>query len=381
MALSCAGCGSSLTTIRKATVEIDVCPSCRGVWFDRDEIRPVLVALAADDQLKPDDFHGGPRSVIPPMKIPQRGRRCPRDHSVLLTFNYGYDSNVFLDRCPVCMGIFADDQQLVRLASYVKGNPAQQFLGQLIADTMGGLEAEDSLDAVGSWEGAVGLGASLVTRAWPLGFVAVMDDEPRERFPFITVGLIVMNVVIFALTFFDVLDWRSLALVPEHVTTGTGTFGLLTAVFVHGGVLHIVFNMLYLWIFGDNVEDRFGRTVFLPFYLACGLVASLTQVISDPSSAVPVVGSSGAVAGMLGAYLLLCPRSRVQALFLSRFIEIPAAYFIMGWFVIQLAMALFFPGESDIAWYAHLGGFAAGVLGALGLIQYEAYRRSPQNAG
>ena len=154
------------------------------------------------------------------------------------------------------------------------------------------------------------------------------------------------------------------ALLPNMIT-------MFVSMFLHGGWLHLGGNMLYLWIFGDNVEDRLGHGRFLFFYLGCGLVAALTQVALSPDSTVPTVGASGAIAGVLGAYLISFPRSRVMT-FIPLFIfpwivEIPAVAYLIIWFAMQLLSGLVSLGQTEaamggIAWWAHIGGFVAGLL-------------------
>jgi membrane associated rhomboid family serine protease len=145
---------------------------------------------------------------------------------------------------------------------------------------------------------------------------------------------------------------------------------IFTSMFLHGNWLHIGSNMLYLWIFGNNIEDTLGRVRFHPFYFTCGAAAGIAQVLSDPSSSVPMVGASGAVAGILGAYLILFPRARILTLvpvFIIFFtIQVPA-YFIIGyWALIQFVNAYWLGGgemgRGGVAYYAHLGGFAAGIV-------------------
>lgn len=145
---------------------------------------------------------------------------------------------------------------------------------------------------------------------------------------------------------------------------------LLTSMFLHGNLLHVGSNMLYLWIFGNNIEDALGRLRFIFFYFVCGTVAALAQVLSAPSSSVPMVGASGAVAGVMGAYILLFPRARVLTLvpifFFFTFIEIPAFIIIGYWALIQFLNASWFGGgeltRGGVAYFAHIGGFVAGVV-------------------
>jgi membrane associated rhomboid family serine protease len=144
---------------------------------------------------------------------------------------------------------------------------------------------------------------------------------------------------------------------------------LLASIFMHGGWVHIVGNMLFLWIFGNNVEDRMGRLRYALFYLVCGVLAALTQLATDPSSGVPNIGASGAIAGVLGAYLLLYPRARVlTAITLVIFfaiVEVPAVLLLGAWFLLQVlggSAGLVDNGQGGVAYFAHVGGFAAGLL-------------------
>jgi membrane associated rhomboid family serine protease len=142
---------------------------------------------------------------------------------------------------------------------------------------------------------------------------------------------------------------------------------IFTSMFLHGGIPHIAGNMLYLWIFGNNVEDDTGRLRFILFYLLCGTVAAMTHALVNKSSIIPMIGASGAVSGVLGAYVLLYPRARVVTLmffgFYLRTVEIPALFVLGFWFVIQFLSALSSSSSGGgIAWYAHIGGFVAGVM-------------------
>ncbi len=141
---------------------------------------------------------------------------------------------------------------------------------------------------------------------------------------------------------------------------------LITSMFLHGGLLHVLGNMLYLWVFGDNVEHAMGPVRFLLFYLLCGSVAGLAQLALSPNSAVPLIGASGAIAGVLGAYLMLFPRSRILTVlpifFFIRLVSIPAVIVLGIWFVLQvLNSAISLGAGSGVAWFAHIGGFAAGA--------------------
>ncbi len=157
---------------------------------------------------------------------------------------------------------------------------------------------------------------------------------------------------------------------PVRVDFWNGLFPFLTSMFLHGGIAHILGNMWFLWIFGDNVEDRFGRFRYLIFYLAAGILASLAQVIVDPGSPLPTIGASGAISGVRGAYMVSYPRARVLSLvpigiIIPLFFEIPAVVFLVLWFAIQLVSGLLSSsGEGGVAFWAHVGGFVVGIAAA-----------------
>lgn len=199
----------------------------------------------------------------------------------------------------------------------------------------------------------------------------IRDHNPSRTRPVVVLALILANVAIFLLTL--PLDetaarlWTELALYPAAVMRGDLLWGLLTHMFLHAGLLHLGGNMLFLWIFGDNLEDQFGRLGFLLFYLACGLAAAGAQIAAQPDAGVPMVGASGAIAGVMGGYLLLFPRARVDVLVivvvLVRVVTLPAWLMLGVWFVLQLVAGYAAMGAgAGVAYWAHAGGFAAGVV-------------------
>ncbi len=206
------------------------------------------------------------------------------------------------------------------------------------------------------------------------------DNIPTSRFPLVTVGLIAINVIIFIIIYIFGFGGKELFLrygfVPYNVITAGGWsgegpliagFSILSSQFLHGGLFHIAGNMLFLWIFGNNIEDRMGRMRFIAFYLLCGVVGGIAQIIPDPRSLVPVIGASGAVAGVMGAYLLEFPRARVLTLiwilFFIRLIWLPAFLIILYWIALQVFFQLSSGGQNGgIAYMAHIGGFAAGLV-------------------
>jgi membrane associated rhomboid family serine protease len=154
---------------------------------------------------------------------------------------------------------------------------------------------------------------------------------------------------------------------PPELAVVPPTMTLLTSMFLHGGWMHLIGNMLYLWIFGDNVEDAMGHVKFVLFYVLCGVAAAFTQALPDPHSPIPMLGASGAISGVLGAYLLLYPHARVLVLvplgFFSRVMHLPAGIVLSLWFVLQFLSNVFAKGGGGgVAFRAHIGGFVAGLL-------------------
>jgi len=194
------------------------------------------------------------------------------------------------------------------------------------------------------------------------------DENPIRRRPVLTYTLITMNVAIFVGTLITgTLDQVNLefGMKPKEVLAGQNLHTLFTSMFLHGGIPHILFNMWYLWIFGDNIEDVLGRRKFILFYLGAGLAASFAHAFSDPTSTIPTIGASGAIAGVLGAYMLLYPWARVYTIVFFILAMIPAAVLIGFWFVLQVisASVLWVAGTTTgVAYWAHIGGFLAGML-------------------
>lgn len=197
----------------------------------------------------------------------------------------------------------------------------------------------------------------------------IRDHNPSLRTPYIRNFLIILNIIMFALTepwlggYVDL--WERLALYPAAITHGQWLWGLVTHMFLHAGIMHIAGNMLFLWVFGDNLEDQMGHIGFLLFYLACGLAAAAGQIAADPGTVIPMVGASGAIAGVMGGYLLLFPRARVDVIaiiivFFKRF-TIPAWVLLMVWFGLQLVSSVAMR-DDGVAYIAHAAGFVAGIV-------------------
>ncbi len=198
------------------------------------------------------------------------------------------------------------------------------------------------------------------------------DSEQRLTTPFVTVGLIVVNLLAFLyeLSLGD-FELHHFLMVWGTVPNDFQFFSLLSSMFLHGGWMHVLGNVWFLWVFGDNVEDVLGSRQYLLFYLLCGLAGGLAHVFFNSESAVPAIGASGAISGVMGAYLIRFPRARVHTLLFffvfATTIDVPAVLMIGYWFVVQLfsgfgQLAQASPQGGGTAWFAHIGGFVAGMV-------------------
>lgn len=217
--------------------------------------------------------------------------------------------------------------------------------------------------------------------------IPIKDDNPRHHFPFITLLILLANVAVqiyqwtlggdgaqafiyrFGAIPWEIIHFRELHDLPIAYQSGfPNMVTLMTSLFIHGGFFHLAGNMLYLWIFGDNVESIMGHFRFLIFYICCGLIATVTHIIIDPSADIPMVGASGAISGVLAAYLVRFPGARVHILiiffFFIRVIKVSALFVLGFWFIVQILNGFGTLGTSSggVAWFAHIGGFVAGLV-------------------
>jgi hypothetical protein len=226
--------------------------------------------------------------------------------------------------------------------------------------------------------------------------IPIRDRNPSGTFPYVTIGIIIVNILIFLYELslgsglgefimkFGVVPLKVsyYSQVPDLTFINT-FFPFISSMFLHGGFVHLIGNMWFLWIFGDNIEDKLGHFKFIAFYFLCGIIASSVHVFFNSQSNVPCVGASGAIAGVLGAYMVTFPRARVVTIVplfvFIQVMELPAMVVLGFWFVIQ-----FFNGAASItasasgagvAWWAHIGGFAAGVI-ILYIIRIFSVRKS-----
>ncbi len=206
-------------------------------------------------------------------------------------------------------------------------------------------------------------------------FVPIRGEKRAARFPVVSLFLLLLNGAVFL---YELLQGPAAlrllvlryGLIPYEVTHGVDLEPLLpvsvyvtlfSSIFLHGNAFHLASNMLYLWVFGKNVEDEVGRGRFAVFFVLCGLAAALVHVASDPASQRPTIGASGAVSGLLGAYLLLYPRARVLVFMVFGLVRMPAVVLLVVWVIVQV-LNVSLGSDESVAWIAHIGGFIAGLL-------------------
>ena len=228
------------------------------------------------------------------------------------------------------------------------------------------------------------------------------DNIPSKSFPFVNIGLIVINTVffIYVLSYGQEFDQviftlgfipaRFLSRFSDNFITPEGILPVFSSMFLHANLIHLLSNMWMLWIFGDNVEDCMGHGRYLLFFLLCGVAAVFAQAVSNPQSAIPMVGASGAISGVLGAYFLTYPKARILTLvpivILFYIVELPAYFFLGFWFVLQFIQGSLHALNAQsmisggVAWWAHVGGFVAGVL-LLYVFRCKDWRREAVSAG
>jgi membrane associated rhomboid family serine protease len=211
--------------------------------------------------------------------------------------------------------------------------------------------------------------------------IPLRDTIPTRTFPGMTIALIAANVLVFLhqaslgqraagafVAAFGAVPAQITGAAPHAAPLLAPPLTLLTSMFLHGGFAHLLGNMVFLWIFGNNVEDATGHLRFVLFYILCGVAAALSHVLTNPASTVPMVGASGAISGVLGGYFLLYPHARIVTLvflgFFAQTVQIPAFFFLGLWFLMQILPAVLSIGSAGggVAWFAHVGGFVAGMV-------------------
>jgi membrane associated rhomboid family serine protease len=321
------------------------------------------------------------KKVISTYRIAEPLKSCPRCQQEMKIINYAYDSNIILDRCPACDGIWTEEGEIEKVAVYRKGNPELDVLCHAILEEKKELDRWKTFDETGQ-----PLKTSAVLRIFlPKIFLPLGDDLATNIFPKATFALIIANLMIFLCQWLFVqettLYFQTFGLVPSAIVSGKGILTLLSSMFLHKGLFHLLGNMLFLWVFADNVEEAFGHTRFLALYLVFGFSASFLHILTNMHSNIPSIGASGAVAGVMGAYFALYPHAKIKTLLIHQVVEVPAYLYLGGWIVMQVFSGMVLYSQkvhSTIGFFAHMGGFASGLILA-GLFKRSGNTKSAYN--
>jgi membrane associated rhomboid family serine protease len=325
-------------------VQVDLCPRCMGIWFDAGELSRAA-GLQFDD--------GATGSAL--MTAPMTDYRCPSCAAILRERDIG--GGAMVDQCMRCSGLFVDKGEFSKIRQHyltvgARPRPRTPRRPRREPETKPQVVLDADSFAARLFQCIMGL---------PLEM-----DTPQTLFPPVVTVLIAANVIVLVLAYLTGLRGaiRSLGLVPMDFTSGRHMWTLFTCMFMHAGVFHLLANMYFLYVAGDNVEERLGAFQFAFFYLLCGAVAGLAHVASDMGSNLPMVGASGAISGVLGTYVVLFPNIRFRVRWFFLFMEyasfdIPVWAYFGFWVLVQVLFAAL--GTPGVAWWAHLGGFACGT--------------------
>ncbi len=342
----CPKCGKPMGLIQLEGIEVDLCPRCTGMWFDAGELSRAS-GLEFRDTATGRALAGARRT--------QHG--CPSCAVPLYERELDRGSGIFIDQCPKCSGLFLDRGELAQTQKYfrAKGAPLR---------TRRAARKRPPRTRAPSYDAEEDSVATVLFQC--LSRLPVEVGMATTIFPFVTLGLLVANTVVLVLALVYGLDQsvNLYGVVPAEVMSGRGLYALITSMFVHANIVHLAGNMYFLYVVGDNLEERLGRLKFLGFYLLCGVVANFAHIAGNPSSALPCVGASGAVSGLMGAYVVFFPRARFVIRWFYFFwyhvkFGVPAYGYFLFWVLMQVVFAAAqLPG---VAWWAHIGGFACGA--------------------
>ena len=383
MAIICPKCLSDMTELQHQGVTIDVCPGCRGIWLDPGELAQ-LRGASEDLPGEVDSIASGTRYLETSTYI------CPRCQGGFDTFEYAPGTGLYIDRCKSCKGIYLDAGELKKIHTItgrrrLLGLESPAESDRALRETMQRERARHRRRPEDRPSDRRSSGAGVYFFQLLTG-LPVEVDAKRARFPAITLSLIIICAAAFLYQLLAIGDgyyfYSTYAFVPERFFDGDpgAILGLFSNMFLHGGWLHLLGNMYFLWVFGDNVEDRMNRGLFIVFYLLCGVAASLIHGAMTHNPEMPTLGASGAISGIMGAYLVLYPRRRMyQIIFFMQF-RVSVTFYLLFWLGLQIFYTSI--GAGGVAWFAHIGGFAIGaggiwLLKQAGLVKPDPYATAP----
>ena len=366
----CPSCPGQLEPVSYEGVNLDICRVCHGLWFDKGELAKFNKFDA--------DFPLSPGKGITKKRA---GARCPRCDVLMKVIQYAPGADFEVDRCGGCGGVCLDKNEIRKIQEILTEERKLwlKIVGRLDEVVLRERDLWVRYNAELAKREAA---ATISTAGWLFMFLTRLPREvynPVHLVPKVTIALVLTNVLVFLLanTFLTKQNapgfFLTYGFVPDQFRQMQHPWSLLTSMFLHGSMVHLLGNMYFLYTFGDNVEDALGHWKFLAFYVLCGLAAILVHFAAHVHSTIPTVGASGAISGILGAYIFLFRRRKICFLVLFWPLKISAVCYLGFWIAFQILAAFqSLPEKGGVAYLAHAGGFAMGV--AL-VISYCAWKK------
>lgn len=351
--MRCPRCTFPLSVVRWKDVELDHCERCRGTFLDRGE-----TAVLFGPDVEPESWKDAwPTTALGPTRL-----ACPKDRHVLEGHRVRFEkTSVEVDTCPACHGLWLDADEAHTLAGVIDDAQASAA------------RKRSGLDKPGAGSYLFQLFTGFPVEAW----------NPVRRRPVVVQTLVGLLAVLFLaqVVFVDALREAPgvLFMIPSQVLAGEHVWTIVSCAFFHGGIAHLVGNLYFLWVFGDNVEDTLGRGRFLVIYGAALLAGSLLHLAVEADSTIPTLGASGAIAGLMGAYVVLFPKVQVYVVLLFLRFSVGVVWYFAFWVGVQIVGVAFH--QAGVAWFAHIGGFLAGAALAFafrGAARYSALGGQPE---
>lgn len=350
--MTCPQCRNQLNKEVFGNIEVLSCTPHGLLLQDPDKLNDVINHTIKIDN-PPEQKIMFDRKIIGDLITSEDPLNCPSCNQRMSFINYGYNSNVILDKCFNCGSFWIDNGELQKIAIYRKGNEnLREFGAELAKETKKSMDMSNDLNSL---------------QANPAFFTTspllIGDELSSAQIPVATILIIIFNIIIFCLSsLMGTSIIYYFGFIPAAPITFTFFATLVTSIFLHGSLLHLGLNMFYLWIFGDQVEEELGFIKYICFYIIIGIFSNLLAIPFYIYLKEPIIGASGAVSGMMGAYLYLHPKARLKFLLFNGKIHIKAVYFLVYWIIMNLIFAIFLPNYENIAWGVHVSGFVLGLL-------------------
>ncbi len=364
--MNCPFCNTILKKTDYKGIEIDKCPMCKGTWFDNNELELFVDYIYQEYPDLPNQKFNFNKEIINPYNNLEFLKKCPRCLIELEKINYFSDSNIIIDKCKKCNGIWLDAEEESKIAIYNKGNPIARELGhQVLTQNKEEKDLEDIADAFKEMKKT---NAFVWKKFSPIIIFPIKDNLKSSVIPYITFIIILLNLLVFIMQFFNnnaKLFFINFGLIPLEITNNKNYYTFITSIFIHGNFFHLLGNMFFLWLFGDNVEDKLGHIKYLIFYLFIGILTGILYYLFNIYSKYIAIGASGAISGIMGVYYVLYPHSKVKTLIFNKLVDIPSFIFLGIWFILQILLLLFFLAigmKSPVLYLSHISGFCFGFI-------------------